>query len=188
MTPGAVPPSPRLMSLRFLRDLPSAPEFSGLSDETLGELVLVGLAGDRSSPIAHVAVHVMTPTATLEWLTQMELEAFLECMPSWPLLNAPASPSGCFAQRPRQRRPVAQRRPAPSGRTLATAWRGKGRPVISTDALLVSAIELIPDDAAPQYLGAIRRLRERKFDPASRTLIAEMCDLVAKLEELPKAG
>lgn len=188
MTSGAVPPSPRLMALRFLCDLPGAPEFGDLADETLGELVLLGLSGNRSSPIAQVAVHVTTPSASLKWLTQMDLEAFIECMPSWPLLNAPSSPSDCVAPRPQRRRSRVQRSSTSSGHYLATAWRGNGRPVRTTDALLLSAIELIPDDAATQYLDAIRRLRARKFDAASRTLIAEMCELVSAIRELPKAS
>ena len=72
---------------------------------------------------------------------------------------------------------------------MAAAMSGNGRPMRATDQYLMGSIEIVPDEAALTYLEAIRRLRRRKFDRASCSLIAEACEVIASVEgRLPKAS
>lgn len=175
------------MALPFLRELPGAPDLGQLPDDSLGELVVLGLSDSQGVKVAHIAVHVTTADTSIEWLSKMNFEAFLECMPTWPLLNVPFAPPDSpirKARRPKRQTATRPKSP-PKGELLASAWRSRGRPVQATDALLLSAIQLIPDQSAVLYLEVIRRLRTGKFDQASRTMIADMCDFIAHVQELP---
>lgn len=190
MSGKAIPPSPRLMAVPALSELPGAPRLSDLPSDAIGELVVLGLSGDEDEPTAHVAVYVETPTATVEWVTMMRFDDFLGCIPSWALLNTPTSTADTSnGQRAPRRRAHSGQPQQAQGERLASAWRQKGRPVRATDQFLLRSIELVPDDAAITYLEAVRRLRQRKFDKVSRSLIAEVCELIASVQErLPEAS
>jgi hypothetical protein len=181
VTASHVPPSPRLMGISQLETLPGAPTLRSFDDDTIGELVVLGLTGDDERLTAHVAVYVENATQAAEWITMMDFDTFLESMPTWALVNTPADPPTHedMGRAPtvirrgvhRRRRPIASR----SGADLASAWRSRRRPASTTEAYLVAALEHVPRALAGDYVEAIRNLRRRAFDRTSRELIATVC-------------
>lgn len=189
---GSTVPPPRLMGLAALGDLPGAPTLDRFPPGTLGELIITGLSGSEENLTAHVAVHVETTTALAEWMTIMPFEEFLEALPTWTLLNCPSHTGELHlvdapSARPRRSR-QSRRRRALGGSELAASWRGHGRPIRSTVEYLLASIDLVPDAAAITYVHAMGRLRGQRFDSASRCLIADICDLIATVEQQPPAG
>ena len=169
----------RLMALPALSELPSAPRLANVPGDALGERVVLRLRGDEEVPTAHVSAYVETATAAVEWVTMMDLAAILDCIPSSALLNTPTSTADVVhGQHSRRSRVI-----------LASACRGRGRPLRATDQYLLGSIELVPDEATLTYLEAVRRLRRRQFDHTSRSLIDEACEVIASAEgRLPKTS
>jgi hypothetical protein len=173
------------MGISQLEILPGAPTLRSFDDDTIGELVVLGLTGDDERLTAHVAVYLENATHAVEWITMMDFDRFLEAMPSWALVNTPAdpptqddmerAPTAVHRAVHRRRRRIASR----SGADLATAWRSRRRPAGATEAYLVAAIEHVPRSLAGDYVEAIRNLRRRAFDRTSRELIATVCSALS---------
>jgi len=178
------PPSPRILSLEHVRDLPGAPgDLTSFPADTLAELVVLGLNGDPDRPTAHVAVYLEDATNAASWVTMIEYTSFLEAMPSWAVLNVPHSPTELDAGPPRMpvphRRHRRARQPGGNGAELSAAWQTRRRPVRTTERYLLEALEHVPDDMAVDYLTALRHLRRRSFGREERQLIADVCAAVA---------
>lgn len=189
MSDALLPPPPRLLSLEDLGELPGTPSLDHVPADTIGEIVLQGLSGDDELTVAHVAVYVETATEAIYFNTTMLFQDFLECFPSWTLLNTPMNLLGTGSVGIQQDQVECQapacRRGSNSESELATAWRTGRRPVKTTDRYLMSAIELVPNNWAVGYVEAVRRLRRRRFDRQSRALIADVVDVIAFLEDRP---
>ena len=192
MNDSQLPPSPRLLALGDLGKLPGTPPLEHVPADTIGEIVVLGLSGDDERTIAHVAVYVETATEAIYFNTTMPFEGFLECIPSWTLLNTPTNLLGTgsvgIQQARVERRARARQRGSNSESDLGTAWRTGRRPAKTTDRYLLSAIELVPNGWAVDYVEAVRRVRLRRFDRQSRALIADVVDVIASLvDRMPKA-
>jgi hypothetical protein len=175
------------MAIPHVRELPGAPALAGFPDDTIAELVILGLSGDDSRPTAHVAVYVENAAQFVAWVTMMDFDAFLECMPSWSMVNLPNGPADIDpAPPPRAGRHGGARRSTrrrATGAELATAWRTRRRPARATEDYLLATLEFVPRGLAADYVDAYRRVRHRSFDRASRTLIADVCTALNAIAE-----